>query len=120
MDNLTNFKILYIHTLNIACLFIVIFENKGEEYALKQSWGEQMHDMHFSVIVILHVETDKFNVIEMPNDQFPTDLQWVDNNSIIGTSYAIKDWRLGLIYCTNRESQIFQINVDGSNLRTFL
>lgn len=76
-----------------------------------------MGDMYFSVVVVLDLKSDKFNIIELPVDQFPTDIQWIDNNSIAGTSYKLENWRLGLIYCNNRESRIFQINVDGSDFR---
>jgi hypothetical protein len=79
-----------------------------------------MNNFKHSVIVILDLKTDKFRFIDMPPDQFPTDLQWVQNSAIIGTSYQIPDWRLGLIYCTNRESRIFHINADGTDLSKFL
>lgn len=74
--------------------------------------------MYFSVIVVLDVSSDQFELIELSeNDtEFPIDIQWVGNTSIIGTSYAIPPWRLGLYACNNRPSRIFQVDVDGKNL----
>ncbi|KAG4077418.1 hypothetical protein HA402_002845 [Bradysia odoriphaga] len=92
---------------------------KGEEYAFRQTWGEQLSDMYFSVIIVLDVESDKFELIELSeNDsEFPVDIQWVGDTSIVGTSYAIPPWRLGLYACNNRPSRIFQVDVDGKNLK---
>lgn len=77
-----------------------------------------MQDMYFSVIVVLDVSSDKFELIELLDNEteFPTDIQWVGNTSIVGTSYAIPPWRLGLYACNNRPSRIFQVDVDGKNL----
>lgn len=77
-----------------------------------------MQDMYFSVIVVLDVTSDKFELIELSDNdtEFPTDIQWVGNTSIVGTSYAIPPWRLGLYACNNRPSRIFQVGVDGKNL----
>lgn len=74
--------------------------------------------MHFSVIVVLDVSSDKFELIELSDNdtEFPIDIHWVGNASIIGTSYAIPPWRLGLYACNNRASRIFQVDVDGKNL----
>lgn len=74
--------------------------------------------MYFSVIVVLDVSADKFELIELSDNdtEFPIDIQWVDNTSIIGTSYAIPPWRLGLYACNNRPSRIFQVGADGKNL----
>ena len=54
--------------------------------------------MYFSVIVVLDVSADKFELIELSDNdtELPIDIQWVDNTSIIGTSYAIPPWRLGV------------------------
>ena len=88
---------------------------QGEEYEFRQSWGEQLRDSYESVIVVLDLEKEEFKVVALPDQLFPSDLQWVNDSSIIGTGYAHVDWRLGLIYCSNRESRIFQVNTDGSN-----
>ncbi|KAJ6632877.1 Acylamino-acid-releasing enzyme [Pseudolycoriella hygida] len=92
---------------------------KGEEYAFRQTWGEQLEDMYFSVIVVLNLESDKFELIELSDDdtKFPTDIQWASNTTIVGTSYDISEWRLGLYACNNRRSRIFRVDVDGQNLQ---
>jgi len=76
-----------------------------------------LKNLYSPVIVILDTESDQFDVIELPDDEFASDIRWVKNASIIGNSIKIPVWRLGLIYCTNRESRIFQVDIDGKNLR---
>ncbi|ODM91045.1 Acylamino-acid-releasing enzyme [Orchesella cincta] len=90
----------------------------GEEFVLKQTWGEKLTSQYFSVIVVLDIESNEFKVLPLPDDQFPTDIQWVCDTYIVGTSYPIPIWRLGLMACSNRESVIFSVQADGENFRT--
>lgn len=76
-------------------------------------------DCFQSVVVILDVDAEKFEILELPDKLFPSDLQWVNSSSIVGTGYVHTPWRLGLIYCTNRESRIFQIGTDGNNFSKY-
>jgi len=75
--------------------------------------------MYNSVVVVLDIETDEFKLLDLPDDQFPVDVQWTAEDIIVGTTYKINDWRLGLIFCSNRESRIFKVNVDGSDFSTY-
>jgi acylaminoacyl-peptidase len=100
-------------------LYTFLLFSQGEEYAFKQSWGEQLRDVFESVIVVLDVNREDFQVVPLPDQLFPSDLQWLDNSSLIGTGYVHTDWRLGLIYCSNRESRIFQVGTDGSNFSKY-
>ncbi|ODN03798.1 Acylamino-acid-releasing enzyme [Orchesella cincta] len=90
----------------------------GEEFEYKQTWGEQLTGKYFSVIVVVDLDVDEFNVLPLPETHFPTDIQWVGDSHIVGTSYPLPIWRLGLIYCSNRESIIFSVQADGENFQT--
>lgn len=89
----------------------------GEEYAYRQTWGEQLTNQYFSVVVVCDITTDQFQVLPIPEDQFPTDIQWIGDTHICGTTYPIPIWRLGLIYCSNRESRIFSVEANGQNFK---
>lgn len=79
-----------------------------------------MKELYTPVIVILDTDSDKFEIIELPEDEFAADIQWVNNDSILGKAIKIPIWRLGLIYCSNRESRIFVVDVDGKNTRKYI
>lgn len=64
-------------------------------------------------MVVLDTETDGFRYFTLPNNDFPCDLQWVGNASFIGLSMTDSAWRLGAVYCANRESRIFQMDEHG-------
>jgi acylaminoacyl-peptidase len=88
---------------------------KGEEYEYLESWGEKMQDSIQSVIVVLNIENDFFQVSDLSGkDLFPSDLQWVNNDNIIGVGYT-NTRKLGLAVCSNRKSRIFSMKADGSN-----
>lgn len=65
------------------------------------------------MIVVLQPETDVFRYFSVPNGEFAYDLQWAGNSSIVGVALVNTGWRLGLIYCTNREARIFQCDENG-------
>ncbi|CAL8118008.1 unnamed protein product [Orchesella dallaii] len=90
----------------------------GEEFMYKQTWGEKLTGQYFSVIVVLDVDTNEFKVLPLPEDQFPSDIQWVCDSHIVGTSYPLPTWRLGLYACSNRETVIFSVQADGENFKT--
>ena len=78
-----------------------------------------MKDAYSSVIVVLDLESDKFEIL-CCNEDFPFDIQWVNSSSIVGTALINPLWRMGYIYCTNRESRIFHTSLDGKKHRTYL
>lgn len=65
------------------------------------------------MVVILNPDTDGFQYYTLPNNDFPCDLQWIGNSSFIGIAMTDSTWRLGAIYCANRESRIFQMDEHG-------
>ena len=72
--------------------------------------------------MVLQPQTDVFRYFSIPNEEFAYDLQWAGNSSIVGVALVNTGWRLGLIYCTNREARIFQCDENGFRkwgIRTF-
>ncbi|CAL8125984.1 unnamed protein product [Orchesella dallaii] len=90
----------------------------GEEYEYKQTWGEQLTGKYSSVIVVVDIDADEFNALHLPENHFPSDIHWVSDTHIVGTSYPFPIWRQGLVYCSNRESVIFSVQADGENFQT--
>lgn len=86
---------------------------QGHEYDFYQNWGEQLENCYNSLVVVLNLDSDGFQYYTLPNNDFPCDLQWVGNSSFIGLSLVDSPWRLGSIYCANRESKVFQMDEHG-------
>lgn len=86
---------------------------RGHEYDFYQNWGEQLENCYNSLVVVLNLDSDGFQYYTLPNNDFPCDLQWVGNSSFIGLSMMDSPWRLGSIYCTNRETRVFQMDEHG-------
>lgn len=72
-----------------------------------------METNYNSVVVVLNLDTDGFQYYTLPNNDFACDLQWVGSSSFIGLSMTDSAWRLGAIYCANRESRVFQMDEHG-------
>ncbi|KAG4079036.1 hypothetical protein HA402_001691 [Bradysia odoriphaga] len=86
---------------------------RGREYDFYQNWGEQLENCYNSLVVVLSLDSDGFQYYTLPNNDFPCDLQWVGNSSFIGLSMIDSPWRLGSVYCANRESRVFQMDEHG-------
>lgn len=71
-------------------------------------------------MVVLNIDSDAFQYYTLPNNDFPCDLQWVGNSSFVGLSMTDSPWRLGAIYCANRESRIFQMDEHGHRKKDFV
>ncbi|XP_045497001.1 acylamino-acid-releasing enzyme-like isoform X1 [Colias croceus] len=88
----------------------------GEEYIYKPDWGEQLVGKKQSVIVKCDLENEAITVLQgVPDDLCPGQVRFSpDGKGIVGVAWKTQDpSRLGLIYCTNRESQIFWLTFEG-------
>ncbi|XP_061713549.1 acylamino-acid-releasing enzyme-like isoform X2 [Cydia pomonella] len=88
---------------------------KGEEYVYKQDWGEQLVGKHLSVVVVCKIESEAFSVLEgLPESCCPGQVRFApDGKSVVGVAWETEPRRLGLIFCTNRPSFIFDLTLDG-------
>ncbi|KAJ2939170.1 hypothetical protein O0L34_g8482 [Tuta absoluta] len=89
---------------------------KGEEFVYRRDWGEQFVGKHLSVIVVCRIETETFTVLEgLPDSWCPGQARFSpDGASVVGVAWETEPNRLGLIFCTNRPSYIFQLTLDGT------
>ena len=85
-------------------------KNYEEKYSndYVDSWGEQNVEKSQSVIAIFDLETHELNVVEnLPNDICPLDLTWYKDDGLVFTGLYTKPYRLGLVYCPTRKSELF-------------
>ncbi|KDR18399.1 acylamino-acid-releasing enzyme-like isoform X2 [Zootermopsis nevadensis] len=88
---------------------------KGEEYVFRQDWGEQLVGKHEPVVVVCDTESETvFVPVGIPAHLSPGQVTWTpDGKGIVGVAWENEPRRLGLIYCTNRQSYIFHLTADG-------
>ncbi|XP_063362005.1 acylamino-acid-releasing enzyme-like isoform X1 [Cydia amplana] len=88
---------------------------KGEEYVYRQDWGEQLVGKHLSVVVVCKIDSEAFSVLEgLPESCCPGQVRFApDGRSVVGVAWETEPRRLGLIFCTNRPSFIFDLTLDG-------
>lgn len=89
-----------------------IVYNQGEEYRFTQDWGEQLVGKKVTVIVEYHLEDDKVEVLKgVPEDVCVAQVRYSpDGSHVIGVAYDLEPRKLGLIYCSNRNSAIFKLD----------
>ncbi|XP_069703712.1 acylamino-acid-releasing enzyme-like isoform X2 [Periplaneta americana] len=88
---------------------------RGEEYVFRPDWGEQMTGKHQSVVVVCDTKSETLSVLEgIPAHLTPGQVIWTpDGKGVVGIAWENEPRRLGLIYCTNRQSFIFHLTTDG-------
>jgi len=67
------------------------------------------------VLVVCDIKTDTIDILpNVPNDVNPASATWIpDGSGIVAVGYTITPRKLGLIYCTNRPSNIFSLTLEG-------
>ncbi|XP_066246254.1 acylamino-acid-releasing enzyme-like isoform X1 [Euwallacea similis] len=89
---------------------------KGEEYLFEQDWGEQLVAKKKSILIQYDIENDSVEILKgLPDNICVAQPQYSpDGTYIIGVAYFIEPRKLGLIYCTNRPSTLFQLDFEGN------
>ncbi|KAF9797144.1 hypothetical protein SFRURICE_019629 [Spodoptera frugiperda] len=89
---------------------------KGEEHIYRQDWGEQLVGKHLSVVVVFQLASETFTILSgIPDGMCPGQVRFSpDGSSIVGVVWKTEPRRLGLIFCTNRPSYIFECTLDGT------
>lgn len=69
---------------------------------------------HQSTVVICDLKTGLLSCLEsIPSSYSPGQVVWTpDGSGIVGVAFKNEPRRLGLVYCTNRESVIFHLSLD--------
>lgn len=88
----------------------------GFEYEYQEDWGEQLVGKKFSTIALYDIETDSVNILEgIPEGVCPGKVIWSpDGLYVVGIALKTTPRKLGLIYCSNRESTIFRLDLHGN------
>lgn len=84
----------------------------GKQFAFRDEWGEQMVGQSQGVIVTMDLETQKIRVWkdEFPEDRCPGKLALDEAGSaLFGISVKTAPYRLGLMFCNNRSSDVFKL-----------
>ena len=90
--------------------------NHEEKYSnvFSDSWGEQNIDKVKSIIAIFDLKSLELNVIDnLPNDVCPSSLAWYRNDGIVFTGLHTQPYKLGLIYCPTRKSELYYYDLNG-------
>ena len=92
-------------------------KSEGEKYVFEESWGELLTDVINPVICVLHLNEKKLGILEdvIPEDVSPAQPQFRGNEGIFFEGIKKTPFRLGRIYCINRESQIYSLNTEDSS-----
>jgi len=87
----------------------------GREFLFREDWGEQNTRKSTPSLFIFDLLTKTITEVgNLPENMSCGQPQWIDNNSALAFVGApTEKRRLGVIYCDNRESSIYRINVDG-------
>ncbi|XP_053654592.2 acylamino-acid-releasing enzyme isoform X1 [Cherax quadricarinatus] len=90
-------------------------DSRGQEFTFRDEWGEQLVSKHQSVVCILNVQSGEIKCHDLTDQLCPGQLVWAPGGSgIFGVAFLGKPYRLGLIYCHNRESKLFHMDLEGS------
>ncbi|CAL4075073.1 unnamed protein product, partial [Meganyctiphanes norvegica] len=103
-------------------------DGRGKEWLHRDDWGEQLEGKIQSVVCFIDILSGEVSSWELPGGLCPAQLVWApDGESVVGAAYDSVPYRLGLVYCPNRDSVMFQMDQTGtynelisrgSNLRT--
>ena len=85
----------------------------GQEFAFREEWGEQLLGRSQSVIVITDLNSGQVEVFQdsVPDKYCPGQLEWINDDLLCGVLVENVPYKLGLIYCSNRPSGLFQLQV---------
>ncbi|XP_076058912.1 acylamino-acid-releasing enzyme-like isoform X2 [Oratosquilla oratoria] len=85
----------------------------GTEFLYVSDWGEQMEGQSVGVVCVLDVTSMQVEVFTLPQNLCAGQVVWMDQG-LVGVGYKTQPIHLGLIYCPNRESVIFHLDLKGN------
>ncbi|KAJ8978652.1 hypothetical protein NQ317_019088 [Molorchus minor] len=91
----------------------------GEEYLFTQDWGEQLVGKKRSILAEYDIESDTVEILKgIPDDVCIAQPKYSpDGSYIVGIAYEVEPRKLGVIYCSNRPSTIFKLDLEGNFLK---
>ncbi|MPD00907.1 Acylamino-acid-releasing enzyme [Portunus trituberculatus] len=68
-----------------------------------------------SVVCFLNVNTKELSCHELPDNLCPAQMVWTaDGTGVFGVAFESQPFRLGLVYCHNRVSKLFHMDLNGT------
>ena len=87
--------------------------NDGGKYEYEENWGEQLTDVTNTVLCILTLCDDSLKIVEgIPENLCPLQPQFGPNNTIVFAAYEKFPFRLGVVYCENRQCGIYLVKLE--------
>ncbi|RNA06385.1 acylamino-acid-releasing enzyme-like [Brachionus plicatilis] len=90
----------------------------GENYEQKygnyhrDEWGEQYVGKAQSIIAVYDLDSDDVHILDnVPKGFAPGKLTWHSNEAVVFHAYYTSPYRLGLIYCPIRKSELFYYDI---------
>ena len=100
---------------------VICFQGEAEsgrnEFEKRDSWGEQFDDVTSTVPCVLNTQNGEVTVLDFvdPNVSYFNPI-WLSDCKIAVIGYKPKPYKLGLIYCNNRESEVFIADLEARNV----
>ncbi|XP_048257485.1 acylamino-acid-releasing enzyme-like isoform X2 [Haliotis rufescens] len=86
---------------------------RGNEHVFRGDWGEQLVDKHHPVPCVIDVRSGEVTVLDnIPGDISAGQASWAsDDAGVVFVGWNHDPWRLGLIYCVQRRSGIYFVDL---------
>lgn len=87
----------------------------------RQEWGEANVGRVQSIIAMYDLNEDTVKILEgIPDGLCPGQTIWTpDGKNIIGIVWDTEPRKLGIVYCTNRQSKLFSLDLNGNYSKFF-
>jgi acylaminoacyl-peptidase len=73
-----------------------------------------------SVIALFDTNTHELKVLDnLPEDFIPGQLTWDNSKGLVVNAYYTKPYKLGLIYCPIRKSELFYYDLEDNKFSKF-
>ncbi|KAI8361548.1 Alpha/Beta hydrolase protein [Mortierella sp. GBAus27b] len=94
-------------------------EDAAEKYNYKPDWGEAFTGKRDPSLVVLNLDNLEFKVLDpLENNMSPGQAIFThDSKSLIFTGYHRDPQFFGIVYCQNRLTGLYQIDIDGSGFK---
>jgi len=90
-------------------------KSKGQEFVYEEDWGEQETNLCSPVIAVVDIIKESLEVLDaVPSYLSPGQAIWASNECVIFVGWWNDPFKLGVVYCHNRRSAIFQLMLNCS------
>nr|CAB3222365.1 acylamino-acid-releasing enzyme-like [Phallusia mammillata] len=88
---------------------------RGKEYVYHEEWGEQLVGCSHPIVVLFDLKSKAITPLEecLPDDMCASEAIWCKNDkSIVVQGLKVTPLKLGLIYCQNRPSALYEFSIE--------